>query len=78
MDDKLVLLPKLFRRLIDYFGLGTGSASLDGFEEFLAARNDRVLVLPDGQLTGLDTVAQVEGQTVRLLHPPENLVFLEG
>jgi endonuclease YncB( thermonuclease family) len=78
VDDKLVLLPKLFRRLIDYFALGAGSASLDGFEEFLAARDDRVLVLPDGQLTGLDTVVQVEGQTVRLLHPPEDVVFLEG
>lgn len=78
VDDKAVLLPKLFRRMIDYFALGAGSASLDGFEEFLAARNDRVLVLPDGQVTGMDTVVQVDGQTVRMLQPPENLVFLEG
>src|SRR4051812_25708368 len=71
LDDELVILPKLFRRLVDFFALGGGSVALDGFLDFLASRDDRLFVLSDGHATGLDNITQVEGQTVRLTHPPE-------
>lgn len=77
LDNQLVILPKLFRRLVDYLALGGGSASLSDFVEFLAARDDRLIVLSDQHVTGLDNITEVEGQTVRLTHPPEDLVFLE-
>jgi len=78
LTDRLVILPKLFRRLIDYLALGAGSTSLDGFIDFLAARDDRLFTLPDGHATGFDNITEVTGQTVGLTLPPEDLVFLEA
>ncbi|MEV5753740.1 hypothetical protein AB0L00_38470 [Actinoallomurus sp. NPDC052308] len=73
------ILLKLFRRLVDYFTLGAGNASLDGFRDFLANRGDRLIIIPDTHVTGFDTVVEVTGgRTVRLTHPPEDLVFIEA
>jgi endonuclease YncB( thermonuclease family) len=77
LTDGAVIMPKLFRRLVDYFALNAGSMSLDAFPGFLAARDDRLLVLSEGHMTGFDTVVTVADQTVRLDHPPEDLVFIE-
>jgi endonuclease YncB( thermonuclease family) len=78
LDERIVLLPKLFRRLVDYFALGGGDPSLDGFTDFLAARDDRLFVISEAHATGLDTITEVTGQTVRLTHPPEDLIFIEA
>jgi endonuclease YncB( thermonuclease family) len=77
LDDQVVILPKLFRRLIDYFALGAGDTTLDGLGAFLATRNDRLFVISESRAAGLDTIVEVTGQTVRLTHPPEDLIFLE-
>ncbi|MGI5228471.1 thermonuclease family protein [Actinoallomurus sp. CA-142502] len=78
LDDHIVILPKLFRRLVDYLALGAGDVSLDRFTAFLAARNDRLFVISEAHATGLDTVTAVSGQKIRLTHPPEDLVFIEA
>ena len=78
LTDAIVILPKLFRRLVDYLALGAGSVSLSGFLDFLAARDDRVIVLSEGHVTGFDSVVEVRDETVRLTHPPEDLVFVEA
>ncbi|MER5886643.1 nuclease [Streptomyces sp. NPDC001941] len=78
LTEGMVLLPKLFRRLADYLALGAGDPSLAGFRAFLAQRPDRVLVVSRGQVTHLDTLVEVEEQTVRLTRPPEDLVFDEA
>jgi endonuclease YncB( thermonuclease family) len=78
LNDGAVIMPKLFRRLVDYFALNAGSLSLSGFLAFLAARDDRLLVLSEGHMTGFDSVVEVDDQTVRLNHPPEDLVFIEA
>jgi hypothetical protein len=77
LADRAVLLPKLFRRLTDYYGLNHGDPSLAGFVAYLAQRDDRVLILPTGHWTSLDTAVAVDGQTIRLTTAPENLVFDE-
>jgi hypothetical protein len=77
LTDEVVILPKLFRRLVDYLHLGAGDPSLAGFPDYLAQRNDRVLVLPEGDFTTFDTVVRVDGQTVRMTAPPENVIFQE-
>ena len=77
LTEDVVILPKLFRRLVDYLHLGADDTSLAGFADYLAQRNDRVLVLPDGDFTTFDTVVRVDGQNVRLTTAPENLVFQE-
>ncbi|MGY1701272.1 hypothetical protein [Geodermatophilus sp. SYSU D00766] len=71
------VLPKLFRRLVDYLALDdTGGVNLGGFVAFLAARPDRLFTVPDGQATHLDTFVEVHGQRLRLTRPPEQLVLL--
>lgn len=78
LTHDIVMLPKLFRRLIDYLALGAGDVSLDGFVDYLATRDDRLFVLSAGHATGLDTIVEVTGQTVRLTRPPDDIVFVEA
>jgi endonuclease YncB( thermonuclease family) len=77
LTDSAVILPKLFRRLAEYLQLNDGDPSLAGFNEFLAHQDDRLWIIPTGQKTGFDTVVAVDGQTVKLARPPEELVFEE-
>ncbi|QYN23494.1 nuclease [Amycolatopsis sp. DSM 110486] len=79
LQDELVLLPKLFRRLADYLALDeTGGVSLAGFAHFLDTRDDRLFTVPDGQSTELATLVEVKRQTVKLVVPPERIVFVEA
>ncbi|MEO6701877.1 MAG: thermonuclease family protein [Jatrophihabitantaceae bacterium] len=78
LQDELVIMPKLFRRLAEYLVAEPGSASLAGFSAFLSAHNDRLFTVPAGQATALDTLVDVQGQSVRLSLPPEQIVFNEG
>lgn len=70
----------------DAGGDGAGSASLARFGEFLAVSADAVRIVAegradgqpgDGVLTTLADLVEVDGQRVRLLQPPERLVFIE-
>lgn len=76
---ELVILPKLFRRLVDYLDLDeSGGVSLGGFAHFLDTRNDRLFTVPDGHSTELATLVTVADQHVQLSTPPENIVFIEA
>lgn len=77
LQSTAYILPKLYRRLIDYVALNGGDTSLEGFEAYLGERDDRLFVLSEGQKTGFDTVVATEGQTVRLTKPVDDLVFEE-
>jgi hypothetical protein len=72
ITDEHVILPKLFRRLAEYLEAG---GSVEGFEEFLAARDEEVIVISTVHPTHFDTVVEVKGNTVRMTEPPENLIF---
>jgi len=72
ITDEHVILPKLFRRLAEYLEAG---GSVEGFEEFLAARDEEVIVISSVHPTHFDTVVEVKGNTVRMTEPPENLIF---
>ena len=78
LSDQAVIMPKLYRRLIDYLAINDGSPSLSGFIDFLIARDDRMLILSTGHSTGFDFVVKVKGQRIHLTNPPEDLVFREG
>lgn len=78
LQDDVVLLPRLFRRLADYLELeGPDGVSLSGFPAYLAARADRVVTLPEGLVSGFGSVVEVRQQEVRLTVPLERLIFLE-
>jgi endonuclease YncB( thermonuclease family) len=78
VTDQLVIMPKLFRRLAEYFALSAGDVSLAGFPAFLASHDDRLYVISEAHATGFDNIVTVEGQTVRLTHDITDLIFVEG
>ncbi|MET8289437.1 nuclease [Streptomyces sp. NPDC005132] len=75
LTDDVVLLPKLFRRLVDYLQLGT--MPLPCFPAFLAGVGDRFSILSTGDrcLSLHRVVETANGQTVGMTHPPEDLLF---
>jgi len=77
LTEVAVILPKLFRRLVDYLAINDGDPSLAGLPAYLAMRDDRLFVVSRGAATGFDNVIEVDGQRVLLQHPPEDLVFIE-
>ncbi|MEU8527534.1 nuclease [Streptomyces sp. NPDC048629] len=73
-DTGAVILPKLFRRLVDYLNLG--DPDLSGFPAFLDQAQDKFWILSTGQFTtGLDAVVEVMDSKVRMTHASEDLVF---
>jgi hypothetical protein len=77
LTDDAVILPKLFRRLVDYLTLNDDDPALAGFPAYLAQRKDQVFILSTGHYTGFDYVVEVKKQVVRLTVAPEDLVFQE-
>jgi hypothetical protein len=76
-QEEAYVLPKLYRRMLDYFALSGGDTSVGGFKEYLGERDDRIFILSEGHITGFDTVVEADGQVVRLKKEPEDLVFQE-
>jgi hypothetical protein len=74
LTDEVVVLPKLFRRIIEYIGNG---GKIDDFKEHLLKGCDPLVRLPAVDFTRLDAVVDVQGDLVRLTELPENLVFLD-
>jgi endonuclease YncB( thermonuclease family) len=73
ITDQHVILPKLFRRLAEYL---QGGGNLNGFLDFLELKDDGVTVLsPTAHFTHLDDLIEINGNTVRMTEPPENLMF---
>ncbi|MGW0912652.1 nuclease [Streptomyces sp. NPDC002784] len=74
LTDDVLVLPKLFRRLVDYLRLGMPPACAPAF---LAGIGDRFSVLSTGErCVGLHRVVEItNGQTLRMTHPPEDLLF---
>jgi endonuclease YncB( thermonuclease family) len=77
ITDSVVILPKLFRRLLSYLAINDGSIELDGFVSYLASLNDKIIILPEAHVTGFDYVVKVDGQKIKLTQQPEDLVFVE-
>jgi hypothetical protein len=74
VTDDEVILPKLFRRIVNFMGDG---GSIDGFKDYLAANPEPVLELKTGHFTNLDTFVEVTGNEVKLTVEPEDMVFIE-
>ena len=73
LTEDVVILPKLFRRVVSYL---QGGGSMDRFKAFLAMDPDPILILSTGHFTNLDTIVTVEGDRVRLDLLPEEVVFI--
>ena len=77
LQNTTPILPKLFRRLMEY--MEGVDDQLEDFKAFLATKADAVLDLSTGNFTHLDTFVDVDltANMVTLIVPPENLVFDE-
>jgi endonuclease YncB( thermonuclease family) len=76
LEQQGVLFPKLFRRLSEFLAQQAGG--LGGFLPWLAASEEQVLDLTEGNFTHFDNVVALEGDQVRLLRRPEELVFVSA
>jgi Micrococcal nuclease (thermonuclease) homologs len=74
ITDEVVILPKLFRRLIAFIGTG---GSVDGFGEYLKTLNEKVLVVKNAHFTHFDNLVTLTGKHIKLIEKPEDLVFYE-
>ena len=76
LQDDIVIVPKLFRRLVDYLHLG--GDSMAGFPALLDQAADKFFILSTGHsTTGLDAIVEVTGNNVKVTRPIEDFVFDE-
>lgn len=76
VTDELVMLPKLFRRLVSYIKTHE-TFDAHAFVESLKDKQEKVLVLSDLHFTHLDNLIEIDGKgRIKLTHKPEDLVFL--
>jgi hypothetical protein len=76
LENDIVIVPKLLRRLVEYLHLG--GYSMAGFPAFLDQAGDKFFILSTGlSTTGLDAVVEVVGNNVKITRPIEDLVFDE-
>ena len=67
--------PKLWRRLESFL---RNNDSLAGFADFLDERNERIDILSIMDERGFQDVVEVQGDTIRMTEPPENLRVVGG
>jgi len=72
VTDTHVILPKLFRRLVEFL---RGGGTVAGFKAFVEARAEPIIVLSTAHFTHFDTIVEVQGKHVRLTEQAENVVF---
>jgi hypothetical protein len=75
ITDTHVILPKLFRRLVEFM---RGGGSVAGFKEFMEKKAEPITLISTAHFTHFDTIIDVRRTTVKVTQPPENIVFLPG
>jgi hypothetical protein len=73
ITDQHVILPKLFRRLVEFL---RGGGTLDRFKAFLEAKAEEIMILSTGHFTHFDTIIDVQNGVVRMTEQPENVMFI--
>jgi endonuclease YncB( thermonuclease family) len=73
ITEQHVILPKLFRRLVEFL---RGGGTLDRFKAFLEAQAEEIVILSTGHFTHFDTIVEVQNGRVRLTELPENVMFV--
>jgi hypothetical protein len=72
ITDTHVILPKLFRRLVEFM---RGGGSVSGFKQFMETLAEPITIVGNTHFTHFDTVIEVQGNKVRMTERPENIVF---
>ena len=74
ITEEVAILPKLFRRIVDYMGEG---GKIDGFKEHLQKGCEPLVRIQQVHFTRLDAIVDVRKEKVRLAESPENLIFMD-
>lgn len=74
ITNEVAILPKLFRRIVDYMGEG---GNIDGFIDHLMNRCEPLVKVAQVHFTRFDSIVEVKGDRVKLTESPENLIFLD-
>jgi endonuclease YncB( thermonuclease family) len=77
LKREALLLPKLFRRLVDHVGGNSGQLSLTTFRAFLEARIGQVSLWRESCSVSFADLVAIDGAALRLLVPPEDIAFAE-
>ncbi|MCP4348129.1 MAG: hypothetical protein GY795_21715 [Desulfobacterales bacterium] len=75
LQDKIIW-PKLFRRLASYFV--AGHQDLGQFDSWLRAdpkNRDDQLILPNRDVINMHDLIEINGDRIRMLHPPEEIII---
>lgn len=76
LTQESVIFPKLFRRLMGYLSQHDEIDWVD-LEAYLTVNSDRLFLAPEGTPTTIWDLLKIDGQTIRLTQPIENLLFME-
>lgn len=74
ITNEVAILPKLFRRIVDYMGEG---GNIDGFIDHLRNGCEPLVKVAQVQFTRFDSIVEMKGDRVMLTESPENLIFLD-
>lgn len=75
MDNK-ILMPKLFRRLIEFLKTNTDGTA-EQFLEFMSKKNERVTIIKKSAPTGFDNLLAIVDHKLILILAPEEFYFDE-
>ncbi|OPY54741.1 MAG: hypothetical protein A4E49_00750 [Methanosaeta sp. PtaU1.Bin112] len=74
ITEDVAILPKLFRRIVNYMGEG---GRIEGFKEHLQKSCEPLVRIPQVHFTRFDAIVETRGEKVRLAEAPENLIFMD-
>ncbi len=77
LKHEALLMPKLFRRLVDHVGGNGGQLSLTTFRTFLETRVGQVCLWRQSCSVSFADLVEIEGAALRLLVAPEDIAFAE-
>lgn len=72
--EEIIILPKLFRRIVSYLENG---GSIDGLIDSLKSKPEPIFILSQKHFTHFHNIVSVQDKVVKLLVPPEDIVFLD-
>lgn len=72
LANDIVILPKLFRRLAVYLEAG---GTVENFHQYLAQLEEGVFIISKAHASFLDNIVEVKNNQIRMIEPPENLIF---
>jgi hypothetical protein len=79
LDDlqKVVMFPKLFRRLVSFFK--SGKKDIKKFEKWLREdedRDDKLWIISKAEFANMHDVIDVTGKTIKMLFAPDDLIIV--